>query len=727
MYLLIIYLPLISVFITGFFGFKIGQYGTIIISILCMFFTTILSIITFINVALKHNPCYIQLNNWFKSEFLEINWGFIFDSLTCSMLLIITLISLLVHIYSIDYLKNDPHIIRFFCYLTLFTLLMIILVTADNFVQMFIGWEGVGIVSYLLINFWFSRLQANKSAIKALLINKIGDFGLILGIIAIYHTYKSVDFDLVFAFTPEILNETFIILNYKIKKLTLICSFLLLGAIGKSAQIGLHMWLPDAMEGPTPVSALIHAATMVTAGIFLIIKCSFLFEYVPDILFIITIIGIITTFITTTISIFQNDIKRIIAYSTCSQLGYMFFSCGLSNYTLSIFHIINHAFFKALLFLCAGGIIHALFDEQDIRKMGGLVKLLPISYITMLIGSLSLIGFPFLTGFYSKDIIIELSYAKFTIDSLFIYWLSSITTIFSTFYSFRLIFFVFLNETNTYKYTIENIKEVSFFMLIPLLILSIFSIFFGYIFKDIFIGLGNTFWENSILILTHNNYIYDAEFLNYTIKLIPTIFSILGIFITIILYKFFFKFLYKLKCSFLGKKIYIFFNKKWFFDKIINDIIIIKFLFFGYNISYKILDYGFLEYLTFNLYNKFFSNLKNLFNFFNSQNIYKQIFISIYFLYLFLFVIILFLNKENFYFIYEIEIFYKYILEMKNYKLELKIKGDLSDLIVEIMPYVLLFNFQYINFIFFNFDFYLFIIYFILFFFLKKFNYKNKL
>ena len=320
----------------------------------------------------------------------------------------ISIISTIVHIYASSYMAEDPHLSRFMAYLSLFTFFMFILVTGDNFIQLFLGWEGVGICSYLLINFWFTRIPANKSALKALIMNRVGDFGLLIGILLIFYFFCSVDFAIVFSLVPYFVGIHFNFLDFEIDLLSLISAFLFVGSIGKSAQLGLHTWLPDAMEGPTPVSALIHAATMVTAGVFLIIRCSPLFEYTSNILLFITILGSLTAFFASTIGVVQNDIKKVIAYSTCSQLGYMVFSCGLSVYNISFFHLINHAFFKALLFLASGIIIHALNNEQDMRKMGGFLKLLPYSYSIMLIGSLALTGFPFLSGFYSKDFFFNL-------------------------------------------------------------------------------------------------------------------------------------------------------------------------------------------------------------------------------------------------------------------------------------------------------------------------------
>ena len=377
MYLILIFLPLIGSLIAGLFGKKIGSNGAAVLTVICLLLSFFVSIFAFYEVALAGSPVYIKLVTWIDSELFNVDWGFLFDSLTVVMCCVVTFVSSLVHIYSTEYMSHDPHLPRFMAYLSLFTFFMLILVTADNYVQMFVGWEGVGLCSYLLINFWFTRIQANKAAIKAMIVNRIGDFGLSLGILTIFLKYKAVDYATVFSLTPLYANDSFFFLNFELNLLTVIGILLFIGAVGKSAQLGLHTWLPDAMEGPTPVSALIHAATMVTAGVFLIARSSVVFEYAPLALKIVTVIGACTAFFAATVGLLQNDLKRVIAYSTCSQLGYMVFACGLSNYSVGIFHLTNHAFFKALLFLAAGSVIHAVSDEQDMRKMGALKNLIP--------------------------------------------------------------------------------------------------------------------------------------------------------------------------------------------------------------------------------------------------------------------------------------------------------------------------------------------------------------
>ena len=472
---------------------------------------------------------------------------------------------------------------------------MIILVTADNFLQLFLGWEGVGLCSYLLINFWFTRVQANKAAIKALVINKIGDFTLFLAILLVNFMFKSIDYSTVFILAPFFLNKKLFLFGFYLNALNCVCFLLFIGAVGKSAQIGLHTWLPDAMEGPTPVSALIHAATMVTAGIFLIIRCSPIFEYAPLILNIVTIIGALTAFFSATIGLVQNDIKKIIAYSTCSQLGYMTFVCGVSNYSTSLFHLSNHAFFKALLFLSAGSIIHGLGNEQDIRKMGGLINVMPFTYAMFLIGSLSLAGFPFLSGFYSKDIILELVFTKYTIASTFAYWLGVLTAFFTAIYSFRLLYYVFYSPNNSYKNIVKNSHESPLAMTLPLFILSFGSIFSGYLMKDFFIGLGSDFFIDSIFVLSNNLIIIDSEFIPFYIKLIPTLFSLSGIFIGVFFIKYFEMFLVKLRFIKVFNKVYNFLIHKWYFDFIYNELVAKNFLIISYNVCFKLLDKGFVE------------------------------------------------------------------------------------------------------------------------------------
>jgi len=484
MYLSIIFLPLLGALTAGLFGRYIGKQGSIIITTTSVSISSLLSFIVFYETVLCHSVTSFKLFTWMESNLLIVSWGFLFDSLTATMLIVVTFISSLVHLYSSSYMSEDPHIPRFMSYLSLFTFFMLMLVTADNYVQMFLGWEGVGLASYLLINFWHTRIQANKAAMKAMIVNKIGDFGLSLGIAAIFFVFSTFDFSVIFNLVPLFANDNFVFMGFSVNKVTLISILLFVGAVGKSAQIGLHTWLPDAMEGPTPVSALIHAATMVTAGVFVVLRSSPILEYSNFGLLIVTIIGSLTAFMAATIGVVQNDLKKVIAYSTCSQLGYMILACGLSNYSIGLFHLMNHAFFKALLFLSAGSVIHAMADEQDMRKMGGLIKVIPITYIMIVVGSLALMGFPFLTGFYSKDILLELTYGTYHISGLFAYWLGTLSAFFTSFYSIRLVYLTFIKPNNSSYSDISNAHESSIVMLIPLWILGFGSIFVGFLFKD---------------------------------------------------------------------------------------------------------------------------------------------------------------------------------------------------------------------------------------------------
>nr|YP_010338985.1 NADH dehydrogenase subunit 5 [Sahlingia subintegra]UNJ19075.1 NADH dehydrogenase subunit 5 [Sahlingia subintegra] len=602
MYLSIILLPLLSSLLCGFLGRFLGKEGASIIAPFNIFVCAILSWIVFFEVGLSGSCCFLTVAPWIYSESLYISWGFLFDSITCIMLIIITNISFLVHLYTTSYMEADPHKPRFLAYLNLFTFFMLILVSADNFVQMFVGWEGVGLVSYLLISFWFTRLNANQSAIKALIVNRVGDFGLCIAMFLIYYNFKSLEYEVIFTLTPFRAFENIYFCGIEVDILTIISICLFIGAVGKSAQLGLHTWLPDAMEGPTPVSALIHAATMVTAGVFLLVRCSPLIEYAPLALTIISIIGGSTAILAASIGGFQYDLKKVIAFSTTSQLGYMIFACGLSKYNVSMFHLANHAFFKALLFLSAGSVIHSLADEQDMRRMGGLVQLLPFTYSAMLIGSLSLTGFPFLTGFYSKDFILELAaIIRYSISSSlqasFTYWLGCLSVFFTAFYSFRLLFLTFLNKTNISRPLIYGVHEAPLKMLIPLIVLIFGSIFLGYLAKDLFIGAGTDFWQASLFVYPTRVLIIEPEELAVSYKFLPFFLSLSGIVFAVITNKIMPLLSLKLQVTSLGRTLTFFVNKKWFWDKLNNDLIVYPLSRFGYFIGLITIDRGLIEFL----------------------------------------------------------------------------------------------------------------------------------
>nr|WCH57960.1 NADH dehydrogenase subunit 5 [Hypnea marchantiae] len=600
MYLCIVLLPLLGALFSGLLGRWIGSKGSCILTTFCVLLSGVFSGIAFFEVGLSGTIIHLILESWIESGLLIIKWGFLFDTVTATMLIVITWVSTLVHIYSISYMETDPHRPRFMCYLCVFTFFMLMLVTADNLLQMFLGWEGVGLASYLLINFWYTRLGANQSAIKALVVNRIGDFGLSLGIFSVFCIFKSLDYSIIFSTVPFFDNYCFKFLGFNCDGISLIGFFLFIGAMGKSAQLGLHTWLPDAMEGPTPVSALIHAATMVTAGVFLMIRFSPLLEFSTFLLSVLVIFGSLTAFFAGMTGIFQNDLKKVIAYSTCSQLGYMVFSCGMSCYEVSLFHLTNHAFFKALLFLSAGSVIHAVNNEQDMRRMGSLVNFLPMTYSLMLIGSLALTGFPFLTGFYSKDFILELTHSTSFCNLDLLYsslalWLGSISVLFTSFYSFRLIYLTFLNSNNSNRIILSNIHESPWLMSLPLILLAIGSLFFGFIAYDLFIGLGTDFWKGAIFVLPNHNFYIEAENLPIFIKWLPFLVSTLGILLASLvnityIYKFFLLKWYKI--SFFW--VYLI-NKKWFFDTLYNRLFVYPILNFGYLTSFKALDRGFIE------------------------------------------------------------------------------------------------------------------------------------
>ena len=499
----IIALPLLASIISGFFGKFIGDRNSEIVTSFLVTISAILSCVVLYDVVINQYLENIVIAKWISSGSLDVNWSIKIDPLSSVMLVVVTSVSSLVHIYSIGYMSHDPHKPRFMAYLSLFTFAMLMLVTSDNFIQLFFGWEGVGLCSYFLIGFWFKKDTANAAAIKAFLVNRVGDFGFALGIFLIFYLFGTVNYSEVFELIPTIIDKKLVFLGINVNAIDLICLLLFVGAMGKSAQILLHTWLPDAMEGPTPVSALIHAATMVTAGVFLVVRCSPIYEYSELALNVITIVGMSTAFFAATVALVQTDIKKIIAYSTCSQLGYMFFAAGVGAYNVAMFHLFTHAFFKALLFLGSGSVIHAFKDEQNINKMGGVWKKLPYTYTLMIIGTLALTGFPFLSGFYSKDAIIEFAYLKGNTTGYYAAGIGILTAFLTSIYSWRLMFKTFHGDYNNKDIKIEETHESPLVMLIPLFFLSIGAIFAGFFFKELFIGYdsGGNFWQESIFFL----------------------------------------------------------------------------------------------------------------------------------------------------------------------------------------------------------------------------------
>jgi NADH-quinone oxidoreductase subunit L len=497
----IIFLPLIGS-IVGYLGRSLIKNFSEIITSLLVSISAILSISLFWNGVQNNTYGNYKVFEWISSGNFIADWSINIDPLSSVMLVVVTFVSALVHIYSIGYMSHDPHKPRFMSYLSLFTFSMLVLVVSDNFLQLFFGWEGVGLCSYLLIGFWYKKESANNAAIKAFIVNRVGDFGLAIGIFLIFFYFGTINFKEVFDLAPQLKEKNLVFFGFETSLITLICLFLFIGAMGKSAQFLLHTWLPDAMEGPTPVSALIHAATMVTAGVFLVVRCSPLFEYSQTALNLVAIVGMITAIFAASVALVQNDIKKIIAYSTCSQLGYMFFAAGIGAYHVAMFHLFTHAFFKALLFLGSGSVIHAFKDEQDIRNMGGVRKKLPYTYVFMLIGTLALTGFPFLSGFYSKDAIIEFAYLKNSSLGNYAATVGIFTAFLTSIYSWRLFFKTFHGSYNNKKVLIDETHESPIIMLAPLFFLSIGAIFAGFYFKETFIGHhSNDFWQTSIFFL----------------------------------------------------------------------------------------------------------------------------------------------------------------------------------------------------------------------------------
>ena len=586
----ILFLPLLASIISGFFGKLIGDRSSEIITSLFVVISASLSLFIFYNVISNQYESNIVLATWINSGSLNVNWSIKIDALSSVMLVVVTLVSALVHIYSIGYMSHDPHKPRFMAFLSLFTFAMLTLVTSDNFLQLFFGWEGVGLCSYFLIGFWFKRETANAAAIKAFVVNRVGDFGFALGIFLIFYLFGTVNYSEVFASIPQIIDKELLFLGIQIKAIDLICILLFIGAMGKSAQIFLHTWLPDAMEGPTPVSALIHAATMVTAGVFLVVRCSPIFEYSPVTLNIITVVGMTTAFFAATVALVQNDIKKIIAYSTCSQLGYMFFAAGVGAYNVAMFHLFTHAFFKALLFLGSGSIIHSFKDEQNINEMGAVYKKLPYTWILMIIGTLALTGFPFLSGFYSKDAIIEFAYLKGSTTGYYAAGVGILTTLFTSIYSWRLIFKTFHGSYNNKKIKIEEMHESPLVMLVPLVILAIGAVFSGFLFKDLFIGHGDytSFWGDSIKFLSPLSSEHPPL---WFLLLTPTL-----VMISIPIAYYLFVKNKELPNQFaqLNKPLYNFLVNKWYFDELYNILFIQSSkkigLFFWKSIDVKIID-----------------------------------------------------------------------------------------------------------------------------------------
>src|SRR5271166_1579443 len=563
----VVFLPLIAAIIAGFFGRAIGDRGAQLVTCGALLLSAVLGLFLFRDILASDEVQVIPLAKWIVAGGVDVAWALRLDTLTGVMIVVVTVVSSMVHVYSIGYMHGDPSIPRFMAYMSLFTFFMLALVTSDNFVQLFFGWEGVGLMSYLLVGFWYDRPSANAAAIKAFLVNRVGDFGFSLGIFAVFVIFGSLDFGTVFGAAPKAAGTTMEFLGWHVDSLTLACILLFIGAMGKSAQIPLHTWLPDAMEGPTPVSALIHAATMVTAGVFMVARLSPLFEYAPTALAVVGIIGGTTAMFAASIGMVQPDIKKVVAYSTCSQLGYMFAAAGVSAYGASVFHLSTHACFKGLLFLCCGSVIHAMGGDQDMRRMGGLWRKLPWTYVTMWVGALSLSGIPPFSGFYSKDMILDATWASGTAVGRYAWCLGTLAAFMTAFYISRVMFMTFHGEPRADEETMHHAHESPWVMRIPLIVLAFGAAFYGYFGYKYFVGSDYaSFWKSSIFVLPQYNSLAAAEEIPSLVRHMPLIFGLGGIATAYVFYIADPRIPVRLAAQF--RSLYLFLLNKWYFDEL---------------------------------------------------------------------------------------------------------------------------------------------------------------
>ena len=567
LYQAIVFLPLLGAAVAGLLSVRQQHLPAEIVTVVGVCASFLLSCFAFYHVALLHNPVTLDVARWINSADFVANWSFRFDTLTAVMLIVVTSVSSCVHIYSIGYMHHDKARARFMSYLSLFTFAMLMLVTSDNLLQLFFGWEGVGVASYLLIGFWYHKPSAHKAAMKAFIVNRVGDFGFALGIFVIFYLFGSIEFDDIFSNASDFSNTSIVFLGFELPALEVAAILLFIGAMGKSAQLGLHTWLPDAMEGPTPVSALIHAATMVTAGVFLVCRLSPVIEYAPFALDVITVVGALTAIFAATIGMTQFDIKRVIAYSTCSQLGYMFFAAGVSAYPAAMFHLTTHAFFKALLFLGAGSVIHALSDEQDLRNMGGIWRKIPITYSLMWIGSLALAGFPFFAGYYSKDMILEVAWASDRFTGQMAFWLGCAAALLTAFYSWRLLIMAFHGKPRCSAEVFEHVHESPPIMILPLIPLAFGAIFAGWFGYQSFVGYDMSyFWGDSLFILPEHHAMEEAHHVAEWVKRLPVILAASGVGLAIIAYLIIPSL--PARVVSMARPIHTLFFNKWFFDEL---------------------------------------------------------------------------------------------------------------------------------------------------------------
>lgn len=613
MYLTILALPLSTYVCLSLFGRYLGARGTVVLTCACAGASALAGWVLFYEVALCACPCALSCGAYFHSGLVDASWGFLYDSLTAVMVVVVTSISALVVTYSCSYMIQDPHFVRFMSYLKLFTVAMLVLVTGDNYAQLFAGWEGVGLASFLLISFWFTRLQAGKAAIQAMLLNRVGDVGLALGLITLYFSYGSFHYRSLFsclgscdqfglhgADSDELSSAMASLFGLSLVEWAALGLFV--GAMGKSGQFGLHAWLPNAMNAPTPVSALLHAATMVTAGVFLLARSSPVFEIAPSACAVVTVVGAITTLFAGSVGLVQNDFKAVIAYSTCSQLGYMITICGLSHYNVAMFHLTNHAFFKALLFLSAGAVIHSFANQQDVRRFGGLQQVLVFSYTCLLIGSLALVGTPYLAGFYSKDVVLELAYANYGLSANFGYLLTCFSVLTTSYYSFRLLFITF----HTGPGTTGDVKgsnlarndaaghDAPNTMIFVLALLALGSVTVGWLAKPMFIGLGSDFWNNSLSLAPSHSLMAEAEFLPQSVKLLPLGATVTGCALAYGSNAAYVRLAYA--SSLRGRTFVRFLSQRWYYDKLLNETLGYPSFHLGYSLLVNF-DKGLLELL----------------------------------------------------------------------------------------------------------------------------------
>jgi NADH-quinone oxidoreductase subunit L len=563
----VVFLPLLAAIIAGFFGRAIGDRGAQLVTCGALLLSAVLSLFLFRDILATEEVRIIPLFSWIVAGGVDVVWSIRLDTLSGVMIVVVSVVSSMVHVYSIGYMAEDPSIPRFMAYLSLFTFFMLSLVTADNFVQLFFGWEGVGLMSYLLVGFWYDRPSANAAAIKAFVVNRVGDFGFSLGIYTVFVIFGSLDFGTVFSAAPRAVGTTMEFLGWHVDSLTLACILLFIGAMGKSAQIPLHTWLPDAMEGPTPVSALIHAATMVTAGVFMVARLSPLFEYTPTALGVVGVIGGTTAMFAASIGMAQPDIKKVVAYSTCSQLGYMFSAAAVSAYGAAIFHLFTHAFFKGLLFLCCGSVIHAMGGEQDMRRMGGLWRKTPITYATMWVGALSLSAIPFFSGYYSKDTILDAAWASGTAVGRYAWVLGTVGAFMTAFYISRVMFMTFHGEPRAAEETMHHAHESPWVMLVPLIVLAIGAAFFGFLGYDFFVGHDRAgFWKSAILVLPQYDSLDAAEGNPLLVRYLPLIVAVIGIAVAYVFYVVDPRIPVRLASQY--RALYLFLLNKWYFDEL---------------------------------------------------------------------------------------------------------------------------------------------------------------